>query len=42
MVQVALDDGQQVLVRTAAPVKVQQGDAVHLTVRGTAHFYPSG
>lgn len=42
VVQVELEGGQQVSVRTAAPVAWQQGDAVELAVRGAAHFYPSG
>jgi iron(III) transport system ATP-binding protein len=42
VVQVELEGGQQVPVRTAAPVSVHEGDAVRLAVRGTAHFYPSG
>lgn len=42
LVQVELEGGQQVQVRTAAPVSVHEGDAVRLAVRGTAHFYPSG
>lgn len=42
VVQVGLDGGQQVSVRTAAPVAVQPGDTVRLSVRGLAHFYPSG
>lgn len=41
VVQVGLDGGQQVAVRTAAPVEVQPGDAVRISVRGQAHFYPS-
>lgn len=42
VVQVELAGGQQVSVRTAAPVEVHEGDSVQLTVRGAAHFYPSG
>lgn len=42
MVQVELEGGEQVLVRAAGQVLVQRGDAVHLTVGGLAHFYPSG
>jgi iron(III) transport system ATP-binding protein len=42
VVQVELEGGQQVPVRTAAPVAVHEGDSVRLAVRGTAHFYPAG
>lgn len=42
VVQVDLAGGGRVSVRTAAPLSVAEGDAVFLTVRGSAHFYPSG
>jgi iron(III) transport system ATP-binding protein len=42
VVEVTLADGQRVSVRTAAPVPVCEGDDVHLSVKGAAHFYPSG
>ena len=42
VVQVELDGGALVSVRIAAPVAVAAGDTVCLTVKGAAHFYPSG
>lgn len=42
VVQVDLDCGERVSVRTAAPLAVAEGDEVFLSVRGSAHFYPSG
>ena len=41
VVQVEMPDGKRVAVRVAAPVSVQAGDDVRLTVNGVAHFYPS-
>jgi len=42
VVQVDLDGGGRVSVRTADPLAISEGDPVLLTVQGSAHFYPSG
>ncbi|HEX5016101.1 MAG TPA: ABC transporter ATP-binding protein [Actinomycetes bacterium] len=40
VVQVVMPEGDMVSVRVTAPVEVQAGDVVRLSVTGAAHFYP--